>query len=211
MLRTQRRQPPPICCSGNGRGCRPAPTWPNCRSPGFAGWHRGAPRQDRQAHRDRASLHAGGAGGAYDRSLMDRRGEACPRPRRPTRRLVFRTRARTSLAPTIPFTKDLSYTRAGDGEARRSLYKRTVRQGETRVRVQASMVMRGACTRPRLRPMSSTDTKAFGRLAHQFKRKNASSSTSVWLRVVSLTGVDAFSMTPMSDSHSQAMITCSMS
>ena len=46
---------------------------------------------------------------------------------------------------------------------------------------------------------------------HHFTRKNASSSTSIWLRVVSFTGVDAFSMTPMSDSHSQAMMTCSMS
>lgn len=46
---------------------------------------------------------------------------------------------------------------------------------------------------------------------HHFTRKNASSSTSIWLRVVSLTGVDAFSMTPMSDSHSQAMMMCSMS
>ena len=46
---------------------------------------------------------------------------------------------------------------------------------------------------------------------HHLVWKNASSSTSIWLRVVSFTDVAALSMTPMSESHSQAMITCSMS
>ena len=86
----------------------------------------------------------------------------------------------------------------GDGGAQRWPRRLGVSRSLGALRPSAPSSVRSACWLRHRPPL------------HHFVWKNASSSTSVWLRVVSFTSVDAFSITPMSESHSQASTMCSM-